>query len=156
MLLQHAPAPAPTGPLLDLGCGWGAIALHLALSAPDAEVWAVDVNERARQLTRENADRLNVANLTVVSPDTVPAGVRFAQIWSNPPIRVGKPALHALLTEWLNRLEPGGTAWLVVAKHLGADSLQRWLSETWPDRLSTRYASERGFRILRQELRVAR
>ncbi|WP_117215447.1 class I SAM-dependent methyltransferase [Allorhizocola rhizosphaerae] len=131
------------GTLLDLGCGYGPIATVLATVAPQASVWAVDVNSRARELTRENTKGLNV---TVAAPEEVPEGLRFAQIWSNPPIRVGKQELHHLLLTWLPRLEPDGVAWLVVSKHLGADSLQEWLHEQGWD--ASRHASGSGFRVL--------
>ena len=55
-LLQiKAPAPPPQGDLLDLGCGTGAIALTMARRAPAAQVWAIDINARARDLCRANA-----------------------------------------------------------------------------------------------------
>ena len=95
---------------------------------PDATVWAVDVNRRARDLCAQNARRLGLDNLIVAAPDAVDPLLRFDAIWSNPPIRVGKPALHALLEEWLDRLEADGTATLVVARNLGADSLARSLT----------------------------
>lgn len=146
MLLRQAPAPSPTGDLLDLGCGSGAIAITMALRSPSATVWAVDVNERARQLASDNARRNKIINLEVVAPDRLPADVRFSTIWSNPPIRIGKAALHALLERWLPLLTPDGVAILVVQKHLGADSLQRWLVTQGfeVDRLSSRA----GFRLL--------
>ena len=147
VLLDHAPEPPAEGDLLDLGCGWGPIALTLALESPDARVWAVDVNERALDLTRRNAERLGVTNLQAVTPDQVPEGVELAAIWSNPPIRVGKEALHAMLTRWLGRRAPGGEAHLVVSKNLGADSLQRWIAaELGVD--VERTASAKGFRVL--------
>jgi 16S rRNA (guanine1207-N2)-methyltransferase len=146
LLLRAAPPPPATGELLDLGCGYGAIALVLARRAPGARVWAVDVNNRARALCAANAADNGIDNITVVAPDDVPADVRFVTIWSNPPIRIGKPALHALLGRWLDRLTPDGRAVLVVQKHLGADSLQRWLTEqAWP---TTRLASAKGYRLL--------
>lgn len=146
MLLRQAPAPTPTGDLLDLGCGSGAIAITMALRSPSATVWAVDVNERARQLASDNARRNKITNLEVVAPDELPADVRFSTIWSNPPIRIGKAALHTLLGRWLPLLTPDGVAILVVQKHLGADSLQRWLVTQGfeVDRLS----SKAGFRLL--------
>jgi 16S rRNA (guanine1207-N2)-methyltransferase len=125
LLLLEAPAPASTGHLLDLGCGYGAIALTMARRSPGATVWAVDVNERARALTTANAERAGLVNVRVSAPDDVPPEVRFATIWSNPPIRIGKAALHDLLRRWLDRLD--GSAVLVVQKHLGSDSLARWL-----------------------------
>jgi 16S rRNA (guanine1207-N2)-methyltransferase len=147
-LLLDGPQPPPdtTGHLLDLGCGYGPIALALTRRAPAATVWAVDVNERARALTAANAEAVGAANVRVAAPEDVPADVRFAGIWSNPPIRIGKPALHALLLTWLDRLEPDGHAWLVVHKHLGSDSLARWLGRIgFP---AERLGSRAGYRIL--------
>ena len=146
LLLLEAPEPAQSGDVLDLGCGYGAIALTLAARAPDATVWAVDVNRRAVELTAENAVSNGFDNVRAVTPDEVPVDVRFATIWSNPPIRIGKPALHELLRGWLPRLADGGSAVLVVHKHLGSDSLAAWLTqEGWAvDRL----ASRMGYRIL--------
>ncbi len=150
VLLRKAelPEPATTGALLDLGCGFGPITGVLATVAPAATVWAVDVNERARELTAANAARLGVGDqVRVAAPDEVPADLEFAQLWSNPPIRVGKDELHQLLRRWLPRLAPDGVAWLVVARHLGGDSLQRWLVEQgWQ---VERHASQKGFRVLR-------
>ncbi len=146
VLLRAVPDPPPAGHLLDLGCGYGPIALTLATRAPGATVWAVDVNERARALTAENAAGAGLANVRVSAPDEVPDDVRFAEIWSNPPIRVGKAVLHALLTRWLGRLDDGGRALLVVQRHLGADSLHRWLAgEGWA---VERLASRKGYRVL--------
>jgi 16S rRNA (guanine1207-N2)-methyltransferase len=147
VLLDEVPAPPSSGDVLDLGCGWGPIALTMALLAPEARVWAVDVNERALDLVRRNATRLELPAVTAVTPDGVPDDVRFAAIWSNPPIRVGKEALHELLLRWLPRLAPGGEAHLVVGKNLGADSLQRWLADAL-GRPVERTASSRGFRVL--------
>ena len=148
VLLRTVPAPPPRGDLLDLGCGWGPVALTLALLAPEARVWAVDVNERALDLVRRNAARLGLANVVAVAPDDVPDDVRFATVWSNPPVRIGKPALHDLLARWLPRLAPGGEAWLVVGRNLGADPLQRWLTDE-AGLPTTREASAKGFRVLR-------
>jgi 16S rRNA (guanine1207-N2)-methyltransferase len=148
VLLKKAPLPnAPTGMhLLDLGCGYGPIAAVLAHAAPDATVWAVDVNTRARELTAENAAALGLP-IRVAAPDEVPADVTFAQIWSNPPTHVGKAELHALLDRWLPRLAPDGVAWLVINRHLGGDSLHTWLvGQGWA---VTRTASQKGFRVLR-------
>lgn len=152
VLLREVPSPPQTGDLLDLGCGWGPLALTMALESPRARVWAVDVNSRARELTTLNARRLGVANLRVVAPQEVPEEVRFAQIWSNPPIRIGKDQLHELLLRWLPRLAGGGSAYLVVQRNLGADSLHRWLGEQLPacDGWEVeREASAKGFRVLR-------
>ena len=145
VLLRNSTPPAGGMTLLDLGCGWGPIACALADADPGASVWAADTNERAVDLTRANAERLGV-HVNALLPDDVPADLVFDEIWSNPPIRIGKQALHELLLHWLPRLKPGGTARLVVGKNLGADSLQAWLIEQgWP---TERQISEKGFRVL--------
>ncbi len=143
-LLLEAPAPVTHATnVLDLGCGYGAIARTLAHRSPTAHLWAVDVNSRARALSRSN---LAGCDATVAAPDEVPSEVKFDLIWSNPPIRIGKPALHELLAKWLDRLTPEGTAVLVVQKHLGADSLARWLNEQgWT---TQRLGSRLGYRLL--------
>lgn len=147
LLLLKAPPPAAAGDLLDIGCGTGAIALTMAARAPGSTVWAIDVNERARDLCRANAVRNELSNVQVCAPDDVPDDVRFATIWSNPAIRIGKPALHAMLLRWLGRLIDDGEAVLVVHKHLGSDSLQTWL--TAQGHPTERLASSSGYRILR-------
>jgi len=147
LLLLKAPPPSATGDLLDLGCGTGAIALTMARRSPGATVWAVDVNERARELCRANAELNNIGNLRVCAPDEVPESVLFETIWSNPAIRIGKTALHEMLSRWFARLAPSGEAVMVVHKHLGGDSLQAWLTaQAYP---TTRLASSSGYRILR-------
>jgi 16S rRNA (guanine1207-N2)-methyltransferase len=145
-LLLEAPDPPAAGTFLDLGCGYGPVACTLAARVPEAQVWAVDVNERALELCRESASANGLANVVVGHPDTVPAAQRFDLIWSNPPIRIGKAALHGMLRHWLDRLEPTGSAVLVVQKHLGSDSLQRWLASAGFD--VERLGSRAGYRLL--------
>lgn len=146
LLRSHRPGPGARR-LLDLGCGWGPIALALALEVPDARVDAVDVNPRALDLCRDNAQRAGVADrVRALTPDAVAADARYDEIWSNPPIRIGKEALHELLLTWLPRLRPGGVARLVVGRNLGADTLQRWLVEQGHP--CERTASAKGFRVL--------
>jgi 16S rRNA G1207 methylase RsmC len=146
-LLMEGPQPAEgAAELLDLGCGYGPIACALAARSPGSRVWAVDVNERALDLCRSNAASAGLDNMVVTTPDDMPDDVTFNAIWSNPPIRIGKAALHDLLSRWLDRLAPGGSAHLVVQRHLGSDSLARWLTdEGWT---TQRRASRKGFRLL--------
>lgn len=153
VLLKHVPDPAPTGHLLDIGCGWGPIALTMAMRSPKATVWAVDVNERSRTLCAENAAALGLENVQVMAPEEVPSAVRFDTIWSNPPIRVGKKVLHELLELWLPRLAEDAEAWMVVQKNLGADSLLTWirsmLASVGEDFSADRPETDKGFRLLR-------
>jgi 16S rRNA G1207 methylase RsmC len=148
--LSNTPPPPPGGHLLDLGSGWGPIALSLATEAPHATVWAVDVNERALDLVRRNAESLALSNVNAVHPDDVPEDVTFRTIRSNPPIRVGKHELHGLLERWIPQLDERSDAWLVVQRNLGSDSLQRWLAASFSPGYSVhRAATGRGFRVLK-------
>jgi 16S rRNA (guanine1207-N2)-methyltransferase len=151
VLLREAPPPPDRGDLLDLGSGYGPIAITLARRSPQAKVWAVDVNERALELTKANAAAAGATNIEVSLPDQVPDDVRFDAVYSNPPVRVGKQPLHDLLLRWLPRLKPGAAAYLVVQRNLGSDSLQKWLNENGFQ--ATRLKSKKGYRIL--EVRTA-
>jgi 16S rRNA (guanine1207-N2)-methyltransferase len=147
LLLEAAPRPPARGDLLDLGCGYGPLALVLAARSPGARIWAVDVNTRALELCARNAERAGLANVWCAPPGDPALPGTFALIWSNPPIRIGKAALHALLASWLGRLAVDGAAYLVVQRNLGSDSLQRWLDEAgWP---AERIAARSGYRVLR-------
>ncbi|WP_315503219.1 methyltransferase [Actinomyces viscosus] len=152
VLLDHVPDPPQTGTFLDLGCGWGPIALALADAAPGATVLAADVNERSLALTARNADAAGLGNVRVRPAEELLAWLRETStsvdlIWSNPPVRIGKEALHDLLLTWLALLSDDGEAWLVVLKNLGADSLAAWLTGQGWD--VSRQASSKGFRVLR-------
>lgn len=146
-LLLEAPAPPSTGTFVDLGCGYGPIACTMALRAPNATVWAVDVNQRALDLCRTNARALGATNVRVALAAEVPGDLAVDLLWSNPPIRIGKGALHLLLQTWLARVTPTGRAVIVVQKHLGADSLQRWLETEGFG--AERLGSRTGYRLLR-------
>lgn len=145
-LLESVPPPPQAGDLLDVGCGYGPIACTLASRAPKATVWAVDVNERALGLCEQNAAAAGLDNVRCARPDSPELPGRFAAIWSNPPIRIGKAALHDLLRTWLARLAPDAAAHLVVGKNLGSDSLHSWLeTEGWT---VARAAARSGYRLL--------
>jgi len=145
-LLKEAPAPPDRGDILDLGAGYGPIAIAIAKRSPAATVWAVDVNQRALELTRANSEAAGTENVKAVEPDGVPSALRFSAIYSNPPVRIGKAAMHELLTRWLPRLEKGAAAYLVVQRNLGADSLAAWLAGQGYE--VTRLKSKKGYRIL--------
>ena len=153
LLLERAAAPPPAGDLLDLGCGYGPIACVLAARSPGSVVWAVDVNERALGLCARNAEAAGLGNVRCVTPDDPRIPRRFAGIWSNPPVRIGKTPLHDLLRGWLPRLAPGAGASLVMGRNLGADSLHAWLEqEGWS---VTRLAARSGYRLLQVSARRA-
>jgi len=150
VLIDHLELAPQEGNILDLGCGWGAIALNLAKHSPKAKVWAVDVNNRSLELTAENAKIVGLENIQTAIPESVPKELMFSGIWSNPPIRIGKKELHELLLGWLPRLEKGASAYLVVQKNLGSDSLQKWLTETLVDGYEvSRLTSVKTYRIIK-------
>ncbi len=150
-LLAEAPELPGRGTLLDLGCGWGPLAVVMGLESPGADVWAVDVNTRALDLTERNAGANGAANVSAMDAGEAlerarSEGVRFDAIWSNPPVRVGKEAMRRMLSDWLSLLAPGSAAYLVVQRNLGADSLVAWLVSQ--GMAARRYASKKGYRII--------
>ena len=143
LLLLDGPAPvADDSVIVDVGCGYGPITIAMATRNPSATVYGIDVNERARTLCSLNATDLGLDNVEVLDPDEWPEGLAIDRIWSNPPIRIGKAALHDLVSTWLERLGPDGSAHFVVQKHLGADSLHAWIER-------------QGFRVVRRGSRKA-
>ena len=155
LLLEESPPPPASGDLLDLGCGYGPIACVLAARSPGATVWAVDVNERALELCARNARAAGLENVRCVTPGDAAVPARFAAIWSNPPVRIGKDALHALLGQLARPARcPAVHAYLVVGRNLGADSLHRWLAgQGWP---VTRLAARSGYRLLQVDFQAER
>jgi 16S rRNA G1207 methylase RsmC len=150
VLLDYLEFAPKEGNILDLGCGWGPIALNLAKNSPKAKIWAVDVNNRSLELTSLNANTIGLTNIQTATPGEVPAELKFSGIWSNPPIRIGKKELHAMLLTWLPRLEKNAAAYLVVQKNLGSDSLQKWLSEILVDGYEvSRLTSVKTYRIIK-------
>ena len=152
--LDHATAvlfrelePPVQGQFLDLGCGYGVIGLAIARAVPLASVIGVDVNERALLLANDNARAAGLhSRFVACTPEQVPGDQVFDEIWSNPPIRIGKEALRELLLTWLPRLSPAGRMVMVIGKNLGSDSMQRWLTDQeWP---TERLASSKRFRVL--------
>lgn len=150
-LLRAMPSPPTTGNILDIGCGWGPLAICMALESPQAQVWAVDVNPRALALTRRNTQSNNCDNVRAGEANATlqlvrEEGIKFDRIVSNPPVRIGKKAVRELLNAWLSLLSPTGDAWLVMSKNLGGDSLIHWLREQ--GFAAEKAASRKGFRII--------
>ncbi|MDO5746335.1 MAG: methyltransferase [Actinomycetaceae bacterium] len=149
LLNAFVPPSTTVATVADIGCGWGPISLALAQEFPHAELWATDVNERALDLARLNLPKRD--NIHVVHDDEAFATIEeddvfFDVIVSNPPVRIGKKALYSLIERWAKRLHPHGEMWIVMGKHLGADSLGVWLTQR--GYTVERVGSKKGFRIL--------
>lgn len=150
VLLELVPDPSQVSTALDIGCGWGPITIALAHALPDARVLGVDVNPLAVSLTNENLAKNNFPHASAHEVDSLLAAepsLTFDLMWSNPPIRVGKAALHQIMETWLPRLSPTGVAYLVANKNLGGDSLHKWIGSSLGFSC-TRIGSRQGFRVL--------
>ncbi|MSS83597.1 methyltransferase [Actinomycetaceae bacterium WB03_NA08] len=150
-LLRAVPSLPSTGTFLDLGCGWGPVAITAGAESPQAEVWAVDVNPRAVALTADNAKVNSVDNVRAMDAseayqEAQARGTQFDVILSNPPVRVGKTAMQTMVKQWLDLLSPTGVAWLVMSKNLGADSFITWLGNQGFQ--ARKHSSRKGFRII--------
>jgi 16S rRNA G1207 methylase RsmC len=143
---QHFPL---TGSVLDIGCGWGPISLAIARLRPETEVWGLDINSRSLEMARQNALALGLENFTGALKAEIPADLEFDGIWSNPPIRIGKAALHGLMEEWIPRLKTGASAMLVVQKQLGAESFQSWLTARFTGCDVAKHSIDKGYRVIR-------
>ncbi|MCU9970936.1 methyltransferase [Mobiluncus mulieris] len=149
VLLRKVPKLPEGGVFVDVGCGWGPLSLVMARQRPAARVVAVDVNARALDLTAKNARENGLGNLEVLAEAAALAQLADGSvdvIWSNPPVRIGKDALHAMWTAWRVKLRPGGVAYLVMGRNLGADTFAAWARDSgWE---TERLASSKGFRVL--------
>jgi 16S rRNA (guanine1207-N2)-methyltransferase len=149
VLLSESKYFPRAGKVLDIGCGWGPISLAIARLRPETQVWGLDINSRSLEMARENALALGVENFTAALKAEIPADLEFDGIWSNPPIRIGKSALHELMEQWIPRLKPGASAMLVVQKQLGAESFQSWLAARFTHFDVTKHSIDKGYRVIR-------
>ena len=149
VLLKESAFFPDSGTVLDIGCGWGPISLAVATLRPETEVFGLDVNSRSLELAQANAAALKLKNFKAVRAEQIPNELLFDGIWSNPPIRVGKAVLHQLMQTWIPRLKPGASAMLVVQKQLGAESFQKWLSETFTEFDVAKQSIDKGYRVIR-------
>lgn len=115
------------GDVLDLGCGWGAISIIIKALYPSCRVLALDVNERALSLCRQNAQKNGVVLDYALSEGALAIGRRFDYILTNPPIRTGKSNVFSLLEASKQHLKQGGSLFAVIGKKQGADSYQKKL-----------------------------
>lgn len=127
ILLESLPNDL-SGKLLDLGCGWGAVGIILSKRFPGLKITMSDINARAAELAKHNAE-LNSANVQVVKSDGF-ENIKgyFDSIVINPPIRAGKETVYKLFAESAQRLEKQGILYIVIRKQQGAPSAKKFLS----------------------------
>lgn len=149
ILLKESSEFPESGTILDIGCGWGPISIAIAALRPETQVIGLDVNSLSLELAASNAASLGLTNFKAVRAGDIPTELMLDGIWSNPPIRVGKTVLHGLMKDWIPRLKPGASAMLVVQKQLGAESFQKWLSDSFPEFTVSRHSIDKGYRVIR-------
>lgn len=124
--------PPLSGSILDLGCGYGAIGIALAVLNPKSSVWMADINERAVKLARRNIQLNHVKNAkTAVSDGFSSIQGPFEAIVCNPPIRAGKAVIYPWFEQSIHYLAPGGALYLVIQKKQGAPSAVKKLESVF-------------------------
>lgn len=135
LLVDTFKLPDIQGDILDVGCGYGPVGLSIAKHY-NRHVDLIDINERAIELTIENATVNAIENVTIFQSDlfqNIADDREYAVVLTNPPIRAGKIVVHSIFEESYNRLVSGGELWIVIQKKQGAPSainkLNEWFSE---------------------------
>lgn len=136
------------GEILELGSGYGPIAISLAKAYPNAQLTGVELNERAYQLAIRNSQVNHVANIEWLLEDatTVTFKKEFTYILTNPPIRAGKKTIQAFVRNAHNHLLSGGSLWLVIQKKQGAPSMVNFMEDLFGN--VTKVKQDKGYWIL--------
>ncbi|MDO7908359.1 class I SAM-dependent methyltransferase [Paenibacillus sp. JX-17] len=139
----------PAAAVLDVGCGYGPIGLTAARMVPGGHVTMIDINGRAVELAKENAERNAISNVTILQSDLFQEieGQSFDVILTNPPIRAGKSTVHAIFEKSFEQLNEGGSLWVVIQKKQGAPSAQAKLEELFGE--VEEVTKDKGYRILK-------
>lgn len=149
VLVEHfTDADLPTGPLLDVGCGYGPIGLSLQ-KATGRQVEMIDINERAVDLAQKNAQRNQITAVDIHQSNLYQDVhlAPYAAIVSNPPIRAGKAVVHEILAGAWDLLLSGGSLTVVIQKKQGAPSAKKKMQEVFGN--CEILAKDKGYYILR-------
>lgn len=135
--------------VLDVGCGYGPIGLTAASMCPKGHVTMVDINERAVELSAENARRNGIANVSILQSDLLEQvkEQRFDVVLTNPPIRAGKEVVHRIFTDAYDCLVDGGSIWVVIQKKQGAPSAMKKLESLYREVVEV--SKDKGYKILK-------
>jgi 16S rRNA (guanine1207-N2)-methyltransferase len=131
LLIDSFEFPNITGPILDMGCGYGVIGISIAKRNPNHQLIMVDINERAVSLASENARSNGIEAQVFQSSLYEKVQGKFAVIVSNPPIRAGKQVVHTILSKAKEHLLNDGELWIVIQKKQGAPSALKKLEELY-------------------------
>ncbi|AGU81758.1 ribosomal RNA small subunit methyltransferase C [Streptococcus anginosus] len=137
--------------VLDVGCGYGTLGLTL-VKAKEVEATLVDINQRALDLARQNAERNQV--LATIFQSNLYQNVegRFHHIISNPPIRAGKQVVHEVITGSYTHLLDGGDLTIVIQKKQGAPSAKAKMEEVFGN--CEILKKDKGYYILRSRKEI--
>ena len=116
------------GAVLDMGCGWGVIGVAVGKTWPQTQITMADINQRACELSRKNA-QANGVQAEVWESDGYEKvlGHTYDLILQNPPIRAGKAVIYQMFAHAAQCLKEQGELWLVIRKQQGAPSAITYL-----------------------------
>ena len=137
--------------VLDVGCGYGTLGLTL-VKAKEVEATLVDINQRALDLARQNAERNQI--LATIFQSNIYQNVegRFHHIISNPPIRAGKQIVHEVIAGSHAHLLDGGDLTIVIQKKQGAPSAKAKMEEVFGN--CEILKKDKGYYILRSRKEI--
>lgn len=133
LLIEAFELEEKSGEILDVGCGYGPMGLTIAKEFPESQIEMVDVNLRALELAKENAELNKISNTHIYESsvyDNVTA-TDYQAIISNPPIRAGKKVVHAILEGAFAHLRKNGELWIVIQKKQGGPSAEKKMEEVF-------------------------
>ncbi|HOA14916.1 MAG TPA: methyltransferase [Bacillota bacterium] len=132
---------------MDMGCGYGPVGICYKAAHPEAAVFMGDVNSRACELARRNA-QANGVDVDVRQTDGFSSfeGASFDCIAMNPPIRAGKEVLRRLMAQALEALQPKGRLYVVIRTRQGAGSMREFLESLFGNCDDVERGS--GYRVL--------
>lgn len=135
--------------VLDVGCGYGPMGLSAAVMCPKGHVTMVDINERAVELSKENARRNGISNVTILQSDLLEQvkDLQFDAVLTNPPIRAGKETVHRIFVDAYDCLVDGGSLWVVIQKKQGAPSAVKKMESLYSEVVEV--SKDKGYRILK-------
>lgn len=140
-----------TGEVLDVGCGYGPVGLSLAKANPALHIDMIDVNERALELAKKNAELNGVSNVSIFLSSIYEQVEKqtYGAVISNPPIRAGKQTVHKIITDAKEHLADNGVLIIVIQKKQGAPSAKKVMEEIYGN--VTRIGLDKGYWVLQSE-----